>query len=468
MNNSRRNFLRATGAAGLGLALTNLQQTRANTTTPGIQYNMCGHRSPKLDTVRIGFVGLGNRGPQAVLRMNRIAGVSIAALCDIRNEKVQAAAASLKGSPHHPRHYSGTEYAWKKMCDSPDLDLIYICTPWHLHAPIAVYAMQQGKHVALEVPAAKTLDECWQLVETSEKTKQHCIILENCCYDFFELLTLQLVRQGWLGEIVHGEGAYIHSLLEGNFSKDKYYQQWRLKENLRNGNLYPTHGIGPVAQVMNINRGDRFDYLVSISSNDFQMQQMATALAKTDATYAEYSGKRFRGNMNTSIIRTLAGRTIMLQHDVSSPNIYSRIYKISGTRGSALKYPLPGRLSQGHSSWLNESEYKKLEELHTPALVKHIGALAKDIGGHGGMDFLMDWRIIDNLRNGLPMDLDVYDAAAWSALAPITERSVAQRGRSVNLPDFTRGNWKTNQPVDLSLQEGATTAVLPPYSTTTH
>ena len=465
MNNSRREFLRITGTAGFGLALSSLQDTAPRSS--GSNYNMCGHRAPKLETVRIGFVGLGNRGPQAVLRMNRIAGVAITALCDIREEKVQTAAASLKGSPHRPTLYSGSEYAWKKMCDSQDIDLIYICTPWHLHTPMALYAMKQGKHVAVEVPAAKTTDECWQLVETSEKTKRHCVILENCCYDFFELLTLQLARQGWLGEIVHGEGAYIHTLLEGNFSKEKYYQFWRLKENFRNGNLYPTHGIGPVAQVMNINRGDQFDYLVSIASADFQMQQMATELAAKDPAYKEFAGKKFRGNMNTAIIRTHAGRTIMLQHDVTSPNVYSRIYKISGTHGSALKYPLPGRLAQGHTNWLTDSEYKKLEEVHTPALVKHIGAIAKDIGGHGGMDFLMDWRIIDNLRNGLPMDMDVYDAAAWSVLAPLTGQSVAQRGRSVNIPDFTRGYWKNdNKPVDLSLSEGATTGVLPPYTTT--
>lgn len=465
MNNSRRHFLRVTGAAGFGLALTSLQDAAARSPFSS-PYNMCGHRSPKLDKVRIGFVGLGNRGPQAVLRMNRIEGVSIAALCDIREEKARQAAASLKGGPHQPAIYSGSEYAWKKMCDNEELDLIYICTPWHLHTPIAVYAMKQGKHAAVEVPAAKTLDECWQLVETSEKTKQHCIILENCCYDFFELLTLQLARQGWFGEIVHGEGAYIHTLLEGNFSKEKYYQFWRLKENFRNGNLYPTHGMGPVAQVMNINRGDQFDYLVSIASADFQMQQMATDLAAKDPAYKEFAGKKFRGNMNTAIIRTLSGRTIMLQHDVTSPNVYSRIHKISGTRGSALKYPLPGRLAQGHTNWLPDAEYKKLEEMHTPPLVKHIGAIAKDIGGHGGMDFLMDWRIIDNLRNGLPMDMDVYDAAAWSALAPLTEQSVAQHGRPVNIPDFTRGNWKNNKPVDLSLSEGATTGVLPPYTST--
>ena len=204
---------------------------------------------------------------------------------------------------------------------------------------MALYAMQQGKHVCVEVPAATTIDECWQLVETSERTKKHCIILENCCYDFFELLTLNMARQGLFGEIVHGEGAYIHTLLTDNFSKDKYYDMWRLKENFRNGNLYPTHGLGPIAQVMDINRGDKMDYLVAMSGNDFQMAAMANELASKDDFYKPYAGKTYRGNMNTTIIKTSKGRTIKLQHDVTSPNIYSRIHKVSGTKGSCLNIP---------------------------------------------------------------------------------------------------------------------------------
>jgi len=208
--------------------------------------------------------------------------------------------------------------------------------------------MKQGKHVAIEVPAAVTVDECWQLVETSEKTRQHCMILENCCYDFFELLTLNMARQGLFGEIVHCEGAYIHDLLKGNFSKTTYHDMWRLKENFRNGNLYPTHGLGPVAQVLNINRGDKMDYLVSMSGDDFMMAPMAKELASKDEFYKPFADKTYRGNMNTTTIRTNKGRTIMLQHDVSSPNVYSRIHKISGTKGSALKYPAPGRVSLQH------------------------------------------------------------------------------------------------------------------------
>jgi predicted dehydrogenase len=325
---------------------------------------------------------------------------------------------------------------------------------------MAVYAMNQGKHVCVEVPAAKTIEECWQLVTTSERTKKHCIMLENCCYDFFELLTLNMNRQGLFGEIVHGEGAYIHTLIDGNFDKNDYYDMWRLKENLRNGNLYPTHGLGPVAQAMNINRGDKMDYLVSVSGNDFQMATKAKELASKDNFYKAFSAKKFRGNMNTTTIRTNKGRTIMLQHDVTSPNVYSRIHKISGTKGSCLKYPSPGRIALGHEDWLDDIEYKKMEEKYTPAIVKKVGEMAKQVGGHGGMDFLMDWHTIDCLRNGLPMDMDVYDAALWSSIAPLSEWSVAHRSNSIDIPDFTSGSWKTNQPVDNTLENGGNTKVL--------
>ena len=463
MKTSRRTFIKTSGLSGLGLAgmLESFAAENENRFhLPGTaRFNMSGYAAPKLDTVRIGFIGLGNRGPAAVDRMTYIDGVDIKALCDLRPDKVNAVKNSLKDKPYKPEIYTGNENEWKKLCERNDVDLVYIATPWSLHTPMAVYAMNHGKHVCVEVPAAKTIDECWQLVETSERTKKHCIILENCCYDFFELLTLNMARQGLFGEIVHTEGGYIHTLLEGNFSKEKYYDMWRLKENFRNGNLYPTHGLGPIAQVLNINRGDKMDYLVSMSGNDFQMAAMAKELAAKDDFYKPYAGKRFRGNMNTTTIRTNKGKTIMLQHDVTSPNVYSRIHKVSGTKGSCIKYPLPGRIAFGHEEWVNDTEYKKLEEQYTPPIVKKIGDMAKEVGGHGGMDFLMDWRTIDCLRNGLPVDMNVYDAALWSAVSPLSEKSVANRSASVDIPDFTNGAWKTNKPVDISLAEGGSTKV---------
>ncbi len=324
---------------------------------------------------------------------------------------------------------------------------------------MAIYAMNQGKHVCVEVPAAGTIDQCWELVETSERTRKHCMMLENCCYDFFELLTLNMARQGFFGEIIHGEGAYIHDLRDHNFSKEYYHGMWRLKENQRNGSLYPTHGLGPIAQIMDINRGDRMDYMVSVSSDDLMMHQIADDLAAADDFYAPFAGKTYRGNMNSTTIRTVRGRTMLIQHDVTSPRPYSRIHLVSGTKAVASKYPDPPRISVGHE-WVSEEEFKSIEEKYRPKIVARVGELAKEVGGHGGMDFIMDWRTIDCLRNGLALDQDVYDAALWSAIAPLSEWSVANRSNSIDVPDFTRGSWKNNQPVDISLEKGGSTGVL--------
>ncbi|NHE56090.1 Gfo/Idh/MocA family protein [Cyclobacterium plantarum] len=463
MKKNRRDFLKVgslLGLAGLSGWSSEVKAAPTKRRAALANFNMSGFAAPPLEKVRIGFVGLGNRGPGAVVRMSKIEGVEIKALCDLRPERIAHVKDRIKDTPHKPAVYTGSEEAWKKMCESEDLDLIYIATPWYLHAPMAVYAMEQGKHAATEVPAAISLDECWQLVETSEKTRKHCMMLENTCYDFFELLTLNLARQGYFGEIIHGEGAYIHDILEGNFSKTKYYDMWRLKQNLRNGNLYPTHGLGPVAQIMNINRGDQMDYLVAVSSDDFMMGEKAKALAAEDDFYKELAGKSFRGNMNTTTIKTHRGRTIMLQHDVTSPRPYSRLHTISGTKAYAQKYPEPGKISTGHEGWLSEEAMKELEEGFYPPIVKKIGEFAKQIGGHGGMDFLMDWRLIDCLRNGIPLDMDVYDAASWSAIAPLSEWSVANRSENIDVPDFTRGAWRNNQPVDVELSKGGNTNIL--------
>lgn len=463
--------MKLSGLAGLGLAGASLPALAGNTAaTAGTiheqiarsrrqqRFNMSGYAAPRLETVRIGFIGLGQRGPGAVKRISHIQGVEIKALCDIRPERAEKARKSLEGTMHRPDLYSGSTFAWKEMCERDDIDLVYICTPWDWHVPMAVYAMENEKHVACEVPIATTLEECWQLVETSERTRKHCMMLENCCYDFFELLTLNMARQGYFGEIVHGEGAYIHDLLGLNFNKEGYYDMWRLKENFRNGNIYPTHGLGPICQVMNVNRGDRMDYLVSLSSKDFQMADKAKELAASDEFFASYANKQFRGNMNTTIVYTEKGRSIMIQHDVSSPRPYSRIHLVSGTKGVARKWPSPARIANGHE-WLAEDEFKKLEKQYTPEIVKKVGEMAKKIGGHGGMDFMMDWRLIDCLRNGLPLDQDVYDGALWSAIAPLSEWSVANRSNSIDVPDFTGGSWKTNKPVSLSLEGGGTTQV---------
>lgn len=461
MSTNRRGFIRNI-ALGSGALATGLEVTAKEAQTP-VQpqaFNMCGYAAPKLDKVRIGFIGLGMRGPGAVERMSYIEGVEIKALCDKYPERADKANQILiKAGLPKADTYSGEE-GWKALCERKDLDLVYICTPWHLHTPMAVYAMNNGKHAATEVPAALTLEDCWKLVDTSEKTRKHCMMLENCCYDFFELLTLNLARNGFFGELLHAEGAYIHDLSKDYlFNKKGYADMWRLKANEgRAGSMYPTHGLGPVAQCLNIGRGDRMDYLVSMTTADFTLAPMAKEMAAKDEFFKQFEGKSYRGNMNNTTIRTVKGKTILIQHDVSSPRPYSRIHLLSGTEGMASKWPSPQRIAKGHS-WMKPEDQKALEAQYTPEIVKHIGEIAKSVGGHGGMDFIMDWRLIDCLRNGLPLDQDVYDAAAWSCILPLSDASAKARSRSVDIPDFTRGAWKTNKPHNMGLEGGGNTSV---------
>ena len=481
MTNNRRDFFRMTGLAGMGILGSNVlpscaptKKTAAGNGNHSLEkipelatrkyeqrFNMCGYAAPKLDKVGIGFIGLGNRGPVHATQTSRLEGVDIKAVCYLKPERAEKAKKQVTAMGHNPAVYAGSEESWKALCDRTDIDLIYISTPWHLHAPQAVYAMNAGKHVCVEVPAANNLEECWALVETSERTRKHCMMVENACFLFWDLLILNMVRQGFFGDIIHCEGAYIHDLLDYNFDKNNLQDMWRLKENIkRNGNLYPTHGLGPVCQVLNINRGDKMDYMVSMSGNDFMMAKHAEALAATDEFYKPYTGKSYRGNMNTTVIRTALGRTIMLQHDVSSPRVKSLINLVSGSKGTAMEYPLPGRISTGHKGWLSEKEVKDLEEKYMPPIVKRIGEMAKQIGGHGGIDFLMNWHVIDCLRNGLPLSQDVYDAASWTAVGPLSEWSVANRSTSIDIPDFTAGAWKINKPFDLTMEQGGSTKIL--------
>jgi hypothetical protein len=479
MKNNRRDFLKLTGLAGIGYAgavmIPGCATTKSDKSKSNLDhireqalkkrthlFNMSGYAASAMETVRIGIIGLGARGADTTALLPHIDGIDIKAVCDLVPEKSEIAKKELVSLGFKPDTYSGKEDSWKQLCERNDIDVVYVITPWALHTPMAVYAMEHGKHVAVEVPAAQTIEECWQLVETSERTRKHCIMLENVCYDFFELLTLNMVRQGFFGEIIHGEGAYIHDRFKRVFDKEQ--TTWRLKENInRNGNLYPTHGLGPICQIMNVNRGDKLDYLVSTSSNDFMLGKMADKLAETDDFWKPYAHKNFRGNMNVSTIRTNKGRTIMLQHDVTSPRVYSNIHLVSGTRACAQKHPLPTRISIATGEeWISTEEYKKLEEKYTPEIVKKVGEAAKvwDPSGHGGMDLLLNWRLIDCLRNGLPLDMDVYDAALWSCIVPLSEWSVANRSNSIDVPDFTSGAWEKNQSaMDIELRKGGTTKV---------
>lgn len=472
MTPNRRSFLKIASLAGIGAVSGNLipsvhAQGQHGSILPAARskqrshFNMSGYAAPKIDNVRIGFIGVGGRGTSAVHRIKIIQGAEIKAICDVDAIRVNRLNDALKGTRHQPELYAGHKYAWKAMCERDDIDLIYICTPWEWHVPMSVFAMEHGKHIGVEVPAATTVEGCWELVETSEKTRKHCMMLENTCYDFFELLTLNMARDGYFGEIIHGEGAYIHELdLFGDRSTvHKPADLWRLVENTkRDGNLYPTHGIGPICQIMDINRGDQMGYLTSMSTGDFTMAKQAKERATDDDYFNRYVNREYRGNMNTSLIRTKKGRTIMVQHDISSPRPYSRIHLISGTKGMARKYPEPGRMANGHD-WLTQEQIKALEQHYMPAIVKHIGEVAKKTKDHGGMDFMMDWRLIDCLRNGLPLDQDVYDAALWSVIGPLSEWSIANKSNSIDIPDFTSGSWQGNKPINLTLDGGGNTGV---------
>lgn len=411
---------------------------------PAGQENVLQLQCDPISTVRVAFVGLGKRGYNAVRRFMFLEGIEVVALCDVNKEAIEKSQQLLAKNGKKPALEFTGEKDWKKVCELENVDLVYNCTHWDLHTPIAVYAMEKGKHVALEVPAALTVKECWELVDTAERTRRHCMMLENCCYDFFEMATLNMAQHGLLGEIVHVEGAYIHDLRENNFKdpqKGGYYDMWRLKYNEKyQANLYPTHGLGPVCQALNIHRGDKMNYLVSMSSGQFGLTEYAKSKFGSESDFAKR--KYQKGDMNTTIIKTEKGKTIMIQHDVTSPRPYDRIHKLSGTKGYVQKYPIEGvALEPNTHKFLPEDELKQLLKEYEHPIVKEVGELAKKVGGHGGMDFIMDYRLIYCLRNGLPLDQDVYDAAEWSCLVELTEISVKKGSVPVQIPDFTRGDW---------------------------
>jgi len=410
---------------------------------PGGQTDVIELRCDPIDTVRIAFIGVGSRGTGAVRRYTFLEGVKIVALCDLIPENLENANQILKDSGLPPAETFTDPQAWEEVCEREDIDLVYICTHWDLHTPIAVYAMEHGKHVATEVPAAITIEECWQLVNTAEKTRRHCMQLENCNYDFFELATLNMVRQGLLGEIVHAEGAYIHDLRELNFNvEDGYWEMWRLRHHeQRNANLYPTHGFGPICHILNIHRGDKMEYLVSLASDQFGMTAFAEKKFGKDSDYAKREYKR--GDMNTTLVKTKKGKSILIQHDVTSPRPYSRIHMLSGTKGFVQKWPIQGiALDPEAHNFMSDEEMGALIAQYEHPITKEVGEMARKVGGHGGMDFTMDYRLIYCLRNGLPLDQDVYDAAEWSSIIELSEKSIENQSIPVRVPDFTRGAWE--------------------------
>ena len=401
---------------------------------PAGQENVIGLTVPAIDTVRVGFVGLGMRGSSAVERYTYIPGVKVVALCDVLPENVEAAQKTLSDREFpQAAGYSGDTEVYKQLCEREDIDLVYICTDWVHHVPIALYAMEHGKNVAIEVPAATSLDEIWALINMSEKTRKHCMMLENCCYDFFEMSCLSMAQAGAFGEVLHVEGAYLHSLDE---YWDRYWNNWRLDFNrTHKGDVYPTHGLGPVAQVLNIHRGDRFKTLVAMETKP--VNGPAQVKRQTGEECTDFQN----GDEVNTMILTEKGKTILISHDVLTPRPYNRMYQIVGTEGYAAKYPVQQIMLSPHRSLSPEDIAAMQEEYRNPILTPELEELAKKVGGHGGMDFIMDYRLIYCLRNGLPLDMDVYDLAEWCCLGELGAISIENGCMPVEVPDFTRGAW---------------------------
>lgn len=443
-----------------GYKIKNNQVVYNTPARPADQQSMLGFACDPIEHVRVGVIGLGDRGKDVPKRFAYIEDATIVALCDLDSAKVQRAQRSLvkRGAPKAIAEYVG-EDAWMELCQRDDIDLVYLAVPWQYHTKMAVYAMEHGKHVAIEVPAATSIEECWALVNTSERTRRHCMMLENCCYDFYELTCLNMAQQGVFGEIVHGEGAYCHNL---DPYWNKYQGDWRMKYNRDHaGDVYPTHGIGPVCQALNIHRGDKMDLLVSMQTNAFRGQKIA------DARYGEGAYEYANGDNTCTIIRTRKGKTILVEHVVTTPRPYNRMYQLCGTEGFANKYPNEGLALGSHSvegidSQNLDAEYympaaqrDSVMRLYQHPITSEEGFVerAKKVGGHGGMDYIMDYRLIYCLHHGLPLDQDVYDAAEWSSLVELTEVSIKHGSMPVVMPDFTRGEWDKLDGLKLYLAE---------------
>jgi Oxidoreductase family, NAD-binding Rossmann fold len=448
----RREFLQIAGASVvLGAGATANAQGGKQKPRPKGQMSVANMVAPILSTVRVGFIGVGARGSGHVESMCRIEGVEIKAICDIHTPSLEE---SIKGVVTNfgrpaPAAYGRDKDDYKRMLERTDLDIVLIATPWDVHAKMAIDVMNSGKHAFVEVPIATTVEECWNLVNTSERTQKHCMMMENVNYGREELMVLNMVQQGLFGELIHGEAAYIHDLRGQMHEVEHGTGSWRTYAYAqRNGNLYPTHGLGPVAHYMDVNRGDAFDYMVSVGSPALMRNEYAKANFPEDHKWRKMNFKC--ADINTSIIKTKRGRTIMVQWDEQLPRPYTRHNFLQGTKGAFGGFPnriaIEGN-GKDADSWIQGANLKEWYDKYDHPLWRRIGEIAKKNGGHGGMDFVMLWRIVYCLRNGLPLDQDVYDGVSWSVVTPLSETSVANRGRSMDFPDFMRGDWATRKAI---------------------
>jgi hypothetical protein len=434
---SRRTILRAATLASFSSGLNDLAAQ------PHAASSVAAMKFEARETARLGFVGLGGRGKSLLTHFLSIPGVRVTALCDVVKDRVlEAQGLVTQASQPTAASYHSDEGAFQSLARRDDIDLVCIATPWRWHTTMALFAMAQGRHCAVEVPAATTLEECWALVNASEKFRRHCIQLENCCYGRNELMVLNMVRQGLFGELTHAASAYIHDQRDEFFSAGSA-GDWRRVEHLkRNGNLYPTHGLGPVARYMDINQGDRLTSLVSMSSPARSLAWYRDQhLPQTDRRRAE---KYICGDQNVSLIQTARGRLITLEHNVCTPEPYDRINLVAGTKGIFRDYP-PRIFLDGKTKgdgWESPDPYAAAFE---HPWWKRLGNLAGDDAGHEHMDYIMCCRLIECMRQGLAPDIDVYDTATWSAAGPLSEMSVARGSSPLPYPDFTRGRRKQHR-----------------------
>ena len=459
----RRKFLRTTSLSAAAVATAAMFDncTPQEQERPiGSQY-MGDFAAPKLDNLKIALIGVGARGSGHARDFASLEGTEIVSIADLYEDWAQRSADRCKDIGQGQRHqniklYHGNENLWKQMLTEVTPDAVIISTNWKNHAAMAIECMKQGAHAFVEVPIAVTLEEMWQIVDTSEATGKHCMMMENVNYGRDELMFLNMVRQGVIGELMHGEASYIHELRFQMEEQERGTGSWRTYHYAnRNGNLYPTHGLGPVAQYMNLGRtDDTFKSLVSYSTPAMGRKLYGEKNYAEDHKWnqLQYQG----GDLNTSIIKTHLGRTVMVQWDETSPRPYSRLNLIQGTKGCLAGFPTRVALEGGiegftenHHSWAQGQEaLAALREKYDHPLYKKLNNSTKN-SGHNGMDGIMRYRIVECLRNGWPIDQNVYEGCFWSAVGPMSEKSVAQDGEPQQFPDFTRMGWKNTKALNI-------------------
>jgi predicted dehydrogenase len=430
-------------------AITELLENTAKKTTG----ELIGHQTAPIAKVRVGIIGLGNRG-KVLLKMFQWLvendHAEIIAFSDLLDKNIKEAEGILTNWQQKKASiYSKNENDWQNLAKRDDVDLLLICTPWRWHTPMAVFGMEHNKHVACEVPIAYTLEDSWAIVQTAERTKKHCIMIENCCYNQEEMFVLNMAENGVFGDLTHAEGAYLHDLRAHMLSQDYYQDQWRIKHHIaRDGNFYTTHGLGPISFYMNIGRGDTFSHVTSMSSRELNLSETAK---RENSPYHNVKC----GDMNTTLLKTAKGKSIMLQFDVHTGRPYSRINKLVGTKATHDGYPSrlyidDGKLLYWGHNWLDDAAYQSYKATYAHPIIKKLNSISQSYKeGHGGMDFVMIYRLIRCLNLGLPLDINVYDSAMWSAVTPISELSVASKSSSIPFPDFTHGAWKKDRTLEI-------------------